>query len=73
MKPVIRCRDCATAHYVYEPGFTGRVYLACVDRDTEVSGDDGCTFGVEGDHGTLKANYDVTVEGCAAVNGYEEK
>ena len=72
MKPIIRCRNCSIAHYAYEPGFTGRVYLVCNERNIEVADDDGCTFGVKGEHGTLKADCEVFIDSQAAVNGFAE-
>ncbi len=55
----------------YETGFAGRVLLTCSDRNNaEVTAEDGCTFGVVGNGGTLKADVDATIETHAAVYGY---
>lgn len=48
-------------------GFVPHVTMMCGIIGCEVDEDDGCTFGVEGEGGYTKKEYDVYIDGCAAV------
>lgn len=48
MKKVIRCKKCGKRAEVRNCGFVKNVKHICSRTDSEVSLDDGCTFGVEG-------------------------
>lgn len=68
----ITCAECSNCYIAYETGFTGATTYHCADRELKpVTLSDGCTFGTTGEHGTLKADYDVTIEYLAAVNGFD--
>ena len=70
LKEIIRCKDCANRMYDLGVGFTAEVNIICVDNGRQVDEDDGCTFGIVGEHcGYASRDYDVSLNGHEAVNG----
>lgn len=73
MDNFITCAECVNCYVAYGTGFTGETTRHCVDRELkQVELTDGCTFGERGEGGTLKLDYDVSIEAHAAVNGWDE-
>lgn len=69
----ITCAECSNCFTAYGVGFAGTLTHHCADRDLRpVELSDGCTLGTPGERGTLKADYDVSIETYAAVNGWYE-
>lgn len=72
MKPVIACYNCENCAIGYETGFTGKELLHCSRLNDYVTREDGCTMGVEGTPGSICIDYEVYIEGAAAVWGWHE-
>lgn len=72
MKDVIRCGECCNRMYDLGIGFVPRTVMICGVLGCEVENDDGCTFGTKGDGGYVTKNYDVSIEGYAAISGCRE-
>lgn len=70
MKEVVRCRDCSSCAVGYETGFTGGEVMRCARFDCDVTGEDGCTMGSNGEPSTLHADCDAVLGGHEAVHGW---
>ena len=72
MKEVTRCCECVNRLYDLGICFVPQTTMLCSVLQCEVSDDDGCTFGAKGEGGYVTKPYDVTIEGYAAINGWQE-
>ncbi len=73
MKRTVRCISCSKAATRNGCGFTAAPSLVCTERGgSEVSREDGCTFGRHGRPGTAVDAYDVTIGGHEAVRGRDD-
>lgn len=73
LKRVARCKDCPNRVYDFGVGFVPSTTMLCSQFGIEVEDDDGCTFGSKGGKaGYVTRGYDVSLDGYAAVNGWND-
>lgn len=72
MKKVIRCKKCELCAELENCGFIKKITYICSRTDDEVSLDDGCTFGHEGDHMIGIDPVKVNISNNAIVWGGQE-
>lgn len=70
MKKLIPCTGCQLCAIGIEAGFMGRHVLLCTRYgSSEVTEEDGCTMGEEGEPGRASNVYDVDLANYAVVWG----
>ena len=57
MNPIVACFECRKAAIKFNAGFIRDESLYCIDREEEVTYEDGCTFGEKGEHPQLIEQY----------------
>lgn len=72
MKKQIPCLRCANCVVVLPAGFMSTERFSCMLFGHEIEPDDGCTFGAEGHPVRGTYDWDVSIEGQAAVCGFDE-
>ena len=69
MKETVKCPDCSLCAVGYGVGFAGSVIRYCTKAQENVTDEDGCTLGSEGEPMSLCQQVGATVEGHEAVYG----
>ena len=75
-KDVIRCEDCALCAAYLPAGFVSQEEYYCSNFQCEVTPDDGCTFGLEGENKRAVCDYEIVLGadcGCAEIMIPEEE
>lgn len=71
MKKVVRCKKCSHRAIFSGCGFVKQRQLMCTIFHRDITLDDGCTFGEEGDPShKVVTNVDIFLNGHEAVKGY---